>query len=486
MNSPGSSLVHEALIYSSDDEFLERVVPFVRDGLANGDPLVVVLMPKRVALLREALGAEADGIRFVDSSTHYHSAPHALADYRRQIEGALERPDIEVVRLIGDVELGPTSEEHASWKRYESVVNQAFADYPAWFLCPYDARALPEQVLADALQTHPFVSAEDQLATNLLYVETDDLVPRPLVGKRRPGSGEPLARMTVSKESELDDLRRVVAGAARAAGLAPPVVDDVTVAAVEFARDALGYGETNVEITRDGAKWNCEITTSGLVSTPLGEGVGLSIARLISEETELFSGPGEETVRLTFAGAKDARQRILDASSELFYQNGIRATGINAIISHSGVAKATFFSHFPAKSDLVLAWLEQPATRRLERIRNEVEATGARPATKLLTFFDLLGEWFAQVDFRGCPFQNAVAETPEAADPIRQAADEYALQTQRYLEQTARDAGLSHPARVAEQLNVLIQGAIATAMLTGSPSAAKVARAAAKRILTAS
>jgi AcrR family transcriptional regulator len=238
-----------------------------------------------------------------------------------------------------------------------------------------------------------------------------------------------------------------------------------------------------VQVDRDGVSWHCEVTDRDSDQTALGGTIGLSIARLLGR-VELTSAAGANTVRMTFAGAADARQRILDAASELFYQNGIRATGINTIISHSGVAKATFFHHFPAKNDLVIAWLQQPASRWFDRIRTELDAKTEPPASSLLTFFDLLGEWFAQDDFRGCAFQNAAAETTEVAHPVRQAAHDYSLEIEHYLRQTAKDAGLAQPARAAEQLHLLAQGAIATAVATRSPAAATVARAAARRILT--
>ncbi len=252
----------------------------------------------------------------------------------------------------------------------------------------------------------------------------------------------------------------------------------------ELARDGLrrGEGETSVRVVRDQAQWHCEVT--GPASDQADDDLGLLIARLISERVEVDAGVGAQTVRITFSGAAAARRRILDAASELFYQNGIRATGINTIISHSGVAKATFFHHFPAKNDLVVAWLQQPASRWFDRIRSDLDARTEAPATRLLAFFDLLGEWFGQDEFRGCAFQNAAAETPEAAHPVRQATQDYALEIRHYLQRTADEAGLSDPAGIAEQLHLLAQGAIATAVVTRSPRPARLARAAAERILT--
>jgi AcrR family transcriptional regulator/anti-sigma regulatory factor (Ser/Thr protein kinase) len=487
MSALKPGLVHEALVYASDEEFLARVVPFLRDGIATGQPAIAVVTPKKIALLREALGQDAQRVSFTDASTHYRRPAHAIAEYRRQLDVELSRPNAQLVRVIGEVQFGPTGQEHAEWTRYESMLNRGFAGYPAWVICPYDTRALPEQVVADALHTHPFVSTSDQRDTSAGYIETDELVERPLIRETdRAASGrDPLAQLTVTRERDLDDLRRVVAGAARAAGLAPRIVDDVAVAAAELVRDGLrhGEGEVSVQLGRDGARWHCEVTDRDSNQTTLDESIGLSIARLISERVEVASEAGAHTVRLTFAGASDARQRILDAASELFYQNGIRATGINTIISHSGVAKATFFHRFPAKEDLVIAWLQQPASRWFDRIRTELDAKKESPASRLLTFFDLLGEWFAQDDFRGCAFQNAAAETPQAGHPVRQATLDYTLEIKDYLRRTANAAGLSHPVRIAEQLHLLAQGAIATAVATRSPDAAKLARAAAKRIL---
>jgi AcrR family transcriptional regulator len=262
-------------------------------------------------------------------------------------------------------------------------------------------------------------------------------------------------------------------------------VDDVTVAVGELLRDTR-YGDAgaSVEIERDGARWHCQVTGHDFDGAALADGVGLSIARLIDGRVELSSEAGARTVRLTFAGAADAGQRILDAAAELFYQDGIRATGINTIISHAGVAKATFFHHFPAKDDLITAWLQQPSSRWFDRLRTKLDAEDKPPASRLLTFFNLLGEWFAQDDFRGCAFQNAAAETPDAAHPIRQAADDYNQEIRDYLRRTAEEAGLSDPLRIAEQLHLLAQGAIATAVANRSPDAAQIARAAAKRVLT--
>jgi AcrR family transcriptional regulator len=262
------------------------------------------------------------------------------------------------------------------------------------------------------------------------------------------------------------------------------VAGDATIAMAELVKDALASGAENatVELARDGASWFCKV--SGGSHEDARSGTGLSIARLISDPVEVVREPGgRQSVRLRFSGAADARQRILDAASELFYQHGIRATGVNAVVAHSGVAKATFFRHFPAKDDLVVEWLRQSGPRWLDRIRAELDVRAEPPAARLLTFFDLLGEWFAQADFRGCAFQNAAAEAAEADHPIRLAVRDYELEIRDYLRQTANEAGLPHPSQIADQLHVLAQGAIATAVAARSAQPASVARSAAAQLL---
>jgi len=486
IGTPSGRLVHEAMVYSAEEEFLGRLVPFLQDGLAADQPATVVLLPDKAALLRDALGRDAQGVSFVDAGALYRSPAQAIAEYRQRLHAQLSQPNAGLVRVVGEVQFGPSKQEHTRWTRYESVFNRAFAGYPAWVICPYDTRALPEQVVADSLCTHPFVSTGDRRVASAGYIETDEVVEQPLGRERvRAGGGTPLARVTVGNESELDDLRRVVAGLARAAGLDPTIVDEITMSVSELVRDALrpAGGEASVQIARAGAHWHCDVSNRASNASALGESVGLSIARLSSDRIEFASEAGVQTVRLTYAGAEDARQRILDAASELFYQQGIRATGTNAIISHAGVAKATFFHHFPNKDGLAIAWLQQPGNRWFDRIRAELDARTESPSSRLVTFFDLLGEWFARDDFRGCAFQNAAAETPDAAHPLREAIHDYELEIRRYLRRTANDAGLSRPARTAAQLHLLAQGAIATAVATRSPHTAKVARAAARRIL---
>jgi AcrR family transcriptional regulator len=485
MSALQPQFVHEALVYATDDEFLARLVPFIRDGLAAGQPVIAVLEPGKIALLCDAVGPQAQEIVVVDARTLYRRPAQAIAEYRQRLDAVLSaRPGVDLVRVIGEVQFGPSTQEHIDWTRYESMLNQSFADYPAWIICPYDARTLPDHVVADARCTHPFLSTGAGHDSSTGYIDTDEVVAQVVRREAGQDDKEPLAGVTIRDERELGELRRFVTGTARAAGLAPIAVLDVAVAAGELARDALRRGEARVHVVREGARWMCDVTGNDSGPAARGSKVGLSIARVINDRVELTSARREQTVRLNFAGASKARERVLDAAAELFYQRGIRATGTNAIIAHAGVSKATFFRHFPSKDDLVVAWLEQPASRWLDRIRVELEST-TDPRRRLLAFFDRLEQWFAEEDFRGCPFQNTAAEIPDGDHPVRKLVEAYVLEIQHYFRDTAADAGLPHATRVAKQLTVLALGAIAAAVATSSPDAAKVARASAAQIVAA-
>lgn len=112
-----------------------------------------------------------------------------------------------------------------------------------------------------------------------------------------------------------------------------------------------------------------------------------------------------------------ARERILLTAHELFYADGIRATGIDRVIAASGVTKVTFYRHFPSKDDLVRAFLDH---RHGLWMAWFVDALGRRGAQErigngqaqqaLLVLADAMAEWFADPAFRGCAFINSVVE----------------------------------------------------------------------------
>lgn len=105
-----------------------------------------------------------------------------------------------------------------------------------------------------------------------------------------------------------------------------------------------------------------------------------------------------------------ARERILVTAHDLFYRDGIRATGVDRLIAESGVAKLTFYRHFASKDDLVRAFLDYRHERWMAWFVDALGRQGAAPGAGLAPLAPALAEWFADPGFRGCAFINSVAE----------------------------------------------------------------------------
>src|SRR6476469_6026737 len=112
----------------------------------------------------------------------------------------------------------------------------------------------------------------------------------------------------------------------------------------------------------------------------------------------------------TTAPSSTARSRILDTATRLFYAHGVRAVGVDTIIAESGVAKATFYKHFPAKDDLIAAYLDVVDEMWTGQLHRAAEAAGPAPADQLVGLFDALGSACRRDGYRGCAFINATAE----------------------------------------------------------------------------
>src|SRR5213595_1701552 len=115
--------------------------------------------------------------------------------------------------------------------------------------------------------------------------------------------------------------------------------------------------------------------------------------------------------------SSEARQRILETADRLFYQEGVRAVGIDRIIAEAGVAKMSLYKHFPSKDDLILAVLKHREEGVLEFFRSSMERHAEKTKHPLRAFFAALKEFFESPGFRGCPFQNAAVELADPAHP---------------------------------------------------------------------
>ena len=155
----------------------------------------------------------------------------------------------------------------------------------------------------------------------------------------------------------------------------------------------------------------------------------------------------------------------------MFYEEGIRAVGVDTLVERAGVAKMSLYKNFGSKDELVAAYLRARDERWRAWFEDAVESRADSPKGKLLAVFDAYDEWMERESPRGCAFINAFAEISDPAHPAREVVREQKGWMLRYLTGLASDAGAEGPEGLAERLFVLIEGAsVADAMrsVTGS------------------
>ena len=173
------------------------------------------------------------------------------------------------------------------------------------------------------------------------------------------------------------------------------------------------------------------------------------------------------------------QEKILQAAAELFYSQGIRATGVDAIAKAANTTKMSLYKYFTSKDELILAFLR----KRDEDFRvwfvDQVDTKADTPKAKLLAIFDVIGEWLAVPEFRGCAFINAAAEFPLEGNPVHQVSAEFYDHFRSYIADLVGQCGSKSPESLALQLSLLIEGAIVSEQMKRHSGAAEQAKQAA-------
>lgn len=177
-----------------------------------------------------------------------------------------------------------------------------------------------------------------------------------------------------------------------------------------------------------------------------------------------------------------ARERALDAAERLFYGRGVQSVGMDDVRGASGISLKRLYQLFPAKEQLVVAYLERRDVRWRDRLAAYVAARD-EPRARILAVFDWLAEWFAEDDFRGCAWINAYGELGAVSDAVAEQARAHKRAFREYVGALVAGAGL--PATLAAPLYLLAEGAMVTAGITGGTEPAAQAREGARLLLTA-
>lgn len=178
-----------------------------------------------------------------------------------------------------------------------------------------------------------------------------------------------------------------------------------------------------------------------------------------------------------------AEMRLLDAARKLFCRDGIHTTGVARVIDEASVARRTLYERYGSKENLLRAVFEREASMWYYWFDVVLPDRHSGAGEQLLGLFDILHDWFSSEDFYGCIFINAVAEHDKTTGWVREIALAHLACVNARILALVRKTGVKQPREVTDQLSMLIDGAIVSAMMTRSPVAAHTAKRTANAIL---
>lgn len=196
---------------------------------------------------------------------------------------------------------------------------------------------------------------------------------------------------------------------------------------------------------------------------------------------ELEAKAGEPEAR-----PRRAADRIRETARELFYRDGIRAVGVDEIVSRAGVTKPSLYRSFASKDELAASYLRDYEVEFWRRFDASVAARPADPRAQLAHFLTPLADRAAKHGYRGCGFTNAAVEYPEADHPARLVAVEHKRELRRRLTAMAAEMGAADPETLGDGLLLLIEGAYVSGQLFGEGGPARSVAVVADRLIEAS
>lgn len=293
---------HQALIYEGADEYLAGTVPFLRAALEAGESTLVAVRRDQARLLKGELSEETERVKFLPIEEVGRNPALIVSLWRDFVAANGERS----VRGIGEPvwpERSPAARDECH--RHEALLNLVFAPGPAWsLLCPYDARALPDDDLEAAAATHELISREGRTETSAAFQPKRDT----LAGELAPPAGNADA-LSFGIEG-LTEVRHRVAAASERAGMDPRSVADLVTATSELAANSVmhGGGSGSLRLWHENGSVLAEVEDAGLIEEPLvgrlrpgltqEGGRGLWLANQLCELVQIRSGGSGTVVRL--------------------------------------------------------------------------------------------------------------------------------------------------------------------------------------------
>jgi AcrR family transcriptional regulator len=167
-------------------------------------------------------------------------------------------------------------------------------------------------------------------------------------------------------------------------------------------------------------------------------------------------------------GRKLARDKVFEVAADLFYREGVRAVGVEAIVKQAGVAKISLYRNFPSKDELVVAYLKNRQTEFWQQWDEAFGKHEGQPRAQLQAIMAYLASRTTQRGYRGCPFINFSAEFPDPAHPGRQVAKAVKREMRERFMKIAEALGARRPQQLADGLLLLVEGAYAISQTLAS------------------
>jgi anti-sigma regulatory factor (Ser/Thr protein kinase) len=292
---------HLAFFYRDESVYLAQLAAFADAGLANGEPVFIAVPEPRGGLLREHLAKSGD-LRFADMVQLGRNPARIIPEVQNFIDGHPRQR----VRYIGEpIWPGRSAAEIGEATRHEALINLAFPDALATIVCPYDIAGLAPSVVEEAGRTHHGVLANGRAAAAARYAGPGSFPPE----IDRPLPAPPAYAEALDYETDLRQVRSLVADHAHRAGLPDERASDLVLAASEITANTLRHtgAAGTVHIWHTEAEVLCQIQDQGWITDPLAgrtrhapdaRGHGLWVVNQVCDLAELRTGRGGTTIRL--------------------------------------------------------------------------------------------------------------------------------------------------------------------------------------------
>ena len=296
---------HPALFYRGLPEFLAGTVPFIEEGLANGEPVAVAVPGDRLAPLRAELAGAQARVQLLDMSQVGRNPGRILPAVLLAFAEA--HPEADRVRIIGEpIWLGRSEAEYPACVQHEALINMAFAGRAVEILCPYDVDALPPSVLADAELTHPVVVQDGVSRVSASFAPDLALADhnRPFPEPTRPPIALPI------DAARLTEARQLAEAEAYRAGLDPGRAADFALAVNELVTNSIEHGGNRGSVriwvedghllaeVRDVGRWRDPLAGRRPVDPEQRRGRGLLLINDLADLVRVHQADDGSTTRI--------------------------------------------------------------------------------------------------------------------------------------------------------------------------------------------